>query len=244
MLGRHAPAGRLGFNWGAHATTSPATTSGTWSAGARLPNTGPKNEPNTFPKATWDTGRRGLGDAQVRPALPLPGRPPLGSVTGRSSTRRPGCGSTLASVGLYASVGRTSREPARSDMLAGEDNATCPTTCAREAGTGGRRRGGSRGPARRPTARATLRHGVRDEIALTGELSEIGLPVRRNVGRSSRRGVELDLAWRPRRAGASRRRPRSAGTGSRPGRSSTTCTTRTAPGSRATPRVHPDVAPL
>jgi iron complex outermembrane receptor protein len=34
-----------------------------------------------------------------------------------------------------------------------------------------------------------------NEIALTGELSEIGLPVRRNTGRSHRRGVELDLAW-------------------------------------------------
>ena len=34
-----------------------------------------------------------------------------------------------------------------------------------------------------------------NEIALTGELSEIGLPVRRNVGRSHRRGVELDLGY-------------------------------------------------
>jgi iron complex outermembrane receptor protein len=34
-----------------------------------------------------------------------------------------------------------------------------------------------------------------NEIALTGELSEIGLPVRRNAGRSHRRGVELDLRY-------------------------------------------------
>jgi len=34
------------------------------------------------------------------------------------------------------------------------------------------------------------------EIAQTGELSEIGLPLRRNVDRSSRRGLEIDLAWR------------------------------------------------
>ena len=41
----------------------------------------------------------------------------------------------------------------------------------------------------------------RNEIALTGELSEIGLPLRRNVDRSHRRGVELDasLAGRCRR---------------------------------------------
>jgi outer membrane receptor protein involved in Fe transport len=36
----------------------------------------------------------------------------------------------------------------------------------------------------------------RDEIAQTGELSEIGLPLRRNVARSHRRGLELDLQAR------------------------------------------------
>ncbi len=36
-----------------------------------------------------------------------------------------------------------------------------------------------------------------DEIALSGELSEIGLPVRRNVPRSYRRGLELELDWGP-----------------------------------------------
>ncbi len=36
-----------------------------------------------------------------------------------------------------------------------------------------------------------------DEIALTGELSEVGLPLRRNVDSSYRRGVELDLKWIP-----------------------------------------------
>ena len=35
----------------------------------------------------------------------------------------------------------------------------------------------------------------RDEIALTGELSDIGLPLRRNVDSSFRRGLELDLRW-------------------------------------------------
>jgi iron complex outermembrane receptor protein len=39
--------------------------------------------------------------------------------------------------------------------------------------------------------------GFRDEIALSGELSEIGLPIRRNVPRSHRRGIELELAWEP-----------------------------------------------
>ena len=37
----------------------------------------------------------------------------------------------------------------------------------------------------------------RNEIAQTGELSEVGLPLRRNVDRSARRGVEVDVTWRP-----------------------------------------------
>jgi iron complex outermembrane receptor protein len=37
----------------------------------------------------------------------------------------------------------------------------------------------------------------RDEIALTGELSEIGLPLRRNVARSYRRGLEWDAVIKP-----------------------------------------------
>jgi iron complex outermembrane receptor protein len=39
-----------------------------------------------------------------------------------------------------------------------------------------------------------------DEIALTGELSEIGLPLRMNVEDSYRRGLEVDLGWRMSRA--------------------------------------------
>jgi iron complex outermembrane receptor protein len=37
----------------------------------------------------------------------------------------------------------------------------------------------------------------RNEIALSGELSEIGLPLRRNVARSHRRGLELEMTWQP-----------------------------------------------
>ena len=37
----------------------------------------------------------------------------------------------------------------------------------------------------------------RNEIAQTGELSEVGLPLRRNVDRSARRGVEVDVTWQP-----------------------------------------------
>ena len=102
-------------------------------------------------------------------------------------------------LGLYASIGRMSREPARSDMLNGEDNATLPYDLKAvepervlDLETGVELRRG----------KLALRGDVyamefENEIALSGELSEIGLPVRRNAGRSHRRGVELDAAYAP-----------------------------------------------
>ena len=98
---------------------------------------------------------------------------------------------------LYASLGKASREPTRSDLLLGEDNATVAHDLEAvrpervvdlEAGYDLR------------TARVSLAANLyamefRNEIAATGELSEIGLPLRRNVERSFRRGFELDLRW-------------------------------------------------
>jgi iron complex outermembrane recepter protein len=91
------------------------------------------------------------------------------------------------------------REPARSDMLYGEDNASVPydlravepeKVVDAEAGVEVRRG--------RLLGRANAYAMEFDnEIALTGELSEIGLPVRTNVGRSHRRGIELELGWSP-----------------------------------------------
>jgi iron complex outermembrane receptor protein len=92
-----------------------------------------------------------------------------------------------------------SREPARSDMLNGEDNATLPydlravepERVVNVEGGVEVRRGGFVGRAN------VYAMEFDNEIALSGELSEIGLPVRRNAGRSHRRGVELDVAWSP-----------------------------------------------
>jgi iron complex outermembrane receptor protein len=90
-----------------------------------------------------------------------------------------------------------SREPARSDLLNGEDDATLPYDLGAvepervvdaEAGLEVRR-GGFVGRAN------VYAMEFDNEIALTGELSEIGLPVRRNAGRGHRRGVEIDLGY-------------------------------------------------
>jgi iron complex outermembrane receptor protein len=205
ILGLTHRAGRLGLNWGGHVNDF---TRDHWMdivGGSRqYLNTGLKNEASTFLKATWDAGRAELwADAQVRHArFEYRGDQDLGSVDWTFFNPKAGIRfDPSPTVGLYASVGRMSREPARSDMLLGEDNASIPYDLRAvapekvvdvEAGA--------------EVHRGTLRLAAdvysmsfRDEIALSGELSEIGLPVRRNVPRSHRRGVELEAEWRPSR---------------------------------------------
>ncbi|MCG6923048.1 MAG: TonB-dependent receptor [Acidobacteria bacterium] len=206
ILGATHHSGRLALNWGAHVNDF---TRDHWMdivGGARqYLNTGRKNEANTFLKATWDVGQVQLwGDVQVRHArFEYRGDQDLGSVDWTFFNPKAGIRvDPSPSVGLYAFVGRMSREPARSDMLDGEDNASVPYDLRAvspekvldiEAGVEVQRRGMRLG--------ANLYSmDFRDEIALSGELSEIGLPIRRNVPRSSRRGIELELDWRPSQA--------------------------------------------
>ena len=83
-------------------------------------------------------------------------------------------------------------------MLNGEDNADPalrPAGRASRSGSWTSRRASSCGAAASSLRANVYAMEFENEIALTGELSEIGLPVRRNAGRSHRRGVELDLAW-------------------------------------------------
>ena len=201
VLGATHRSGRLGLNWGAHANDFTRDHFMDVVGGSRAyVNTGLKNEYNTFLKATWDAGRARLwADAQVRHArFEYRGDQPLGSVSWTFFNPKAGVRfDPSPSVGLYASVGRMSREPARSDMLNGEDNATLPYDLGAvepervvdaEGGVEVRR-GGLVGRA------SVYAMEFDNEIALSGELSEIGLPVRRNAGRSHRRGVELDVAW-------------------------------------------------
>jgi iron complex outermembrane receptor protein len=203
VLGATHRSGPLGLNWGAHANHFTRDHFMDLVGGSRAYlNNGRKNEYNTFLKATWEAGRARLwGDAQVRHArFEYHGDQPLGSVSWTFFNPKAGLRfDATPSVGLYASVGRMSREPARSDMLNGEDNASVPydlhavkpeRVVDAEGGVEVRR-GGFVGRAN------VYAMEFDNEIALTGELSEIGLPVRRNAGRSHRRGVELDLTWSP-----------------------------------------------
>jgi iron complex outermembrane receptor protein len=203
VLGATHRQGRLGLNWGAHANDFTRDHFMDVLGGSRAYlNTGGKRELNTFLKATWDAGRAQLwADGQVRHArFEYRGSIPLGAVSWTFFNPKGGVRfDPTPSLGLYASVARMSREPARSDMLSGEDNASVyydlgavkpESVVDFEAGVQVKRGA--------LVARADVyAMEFHDEIALTGELSEIGLPVRRNAGRSHRRGVELAVTWTP-----------------------------------------------
>ena len=99
--------------------------------------------------------------------------------------------------GVYASAGMSTREPTRNDLFQGEDNASFAHDLHAvkperlidlEAGWDHRTRA--------TTLKANV-YGMEfhNEIASTGELSDIGLLLRRNVDRSYRRGIELEGAW-------------------------------------------------
>jgi len=163
-------------------------------------NTGLKKTANAFAKAEYRIGAWLLfGDLQFRWAeFDYEGDIDLGSVDWTFVDPKIGIRYQVSpGFSVYGSVGQAHREPARLDMLAGEDNATVEHDLEAvdpervvdfEAGIN------------LNTASLALNANLywmdfTDEIALTGELSEIGLPLRRNVDSSNRRGVELDLRW-------------------------------------------------
>lgn len=166
-------------------------------------NRGHKRELSAFGRVSYGLGPVELyGDAQVRHArFRFEGGEPLGSVDWTFVNPRLGLRwDASPGLGLFASVGRASREPARSDLFAGDDNPTLAydLTAVKpervvdvETGVDYRR------PGFRLQASLYAME-FRNEIAQTGELSELGLPLRRNVDRSHRRGLELDLSWEPR----------------------------------------------
>lgn len=163
-------------------------------------NTGYKTESMAFVKASRDAGRWNLyGDAQLRYAkFSYDGEPDLGSVDWSFFNPKLGARYRIApGLSAYASVGQASREPTRNDMLAGEDNASVQydlEAVKPEKVTDFEGGLAWNGPRLALTANLYAME-FKDEIALTGELSDIGLPLRRNVDKSYRRGVEVDFRW-------------------------------------------------
>ncbi len=163
-------------------------------------NTGFKRETNAFVKAGYDLGRWHLfGDAQVRHAdFRYRGDVDLGSVDWTFFDPKLGARYRLSErASLYASLGKASREPTRSDLLAGEDNATVQHDL--EAVKPERvidfELGYEVSGPRLGLLVNLYAMDFRNEIAATGELSDIGLPLRQNVDESFRRGLEIDLRW-------------------------------------------------
>jgi iron complex outermembrane recepter protein len=199
----HASNAGADFSWGAFFSDFASRhTRDIVSGAADYANRGFKREFNTFAKVAWSSGRwRWFGDAQLRWAeFRYEGTTPLGSADWTFFNPKAGTRFDAGhGLSVFASIGRGHREPARSDMLQGEDNATVQHDLSAvvpeqvldtEFGASYVR------PGFRAEVNGYLM-AFRDEIAQTGELSEIGLPLRRNVDRSYRRGVEVDLAWRP-----------------------------------------------
>ena len=175
-------------------------------------NTGNKDDASLFGKVALDLTDRAtlFGDVQIRHAR-FRYEPDANAGIAESSIDwtflNPKVGITVAlprGAEAYASFGLNAREPARSDMFAGFDN--IDTTNASFVGPLESVRperahdteAGVRLQGARWTANANaFAMEFRNEILPVGALSYIGTPLRTNVPASWRRGVEIDLAWKP-----------------------------------------------
>ena len=175
-------------------------------------NVGFKQEQSGFAKLAYDVGAFRLsGDLQVRRAM-FRYRPSANAgiepVSIAWTFANPKAGISWRAAGraspltLFASYGRTQREPARGDLFAGADDVNAqnaesilPLTrvlpeTVHDVEAGAAWDGGV----------LVLRANVfsmefRNEIAPIGALSLTGNPLRQNVPSSYRRGVELDASW-------------------------------------------------
>lgn len=174
-------------------------------------NTGHKRDASAFAKVAFDAGRlTWFADLQGRHAEfsytpDANALIELGEISWNFLNPKTGITARLTrQLDLYASYGMNSREPARSDMLAGFDN--IDTTNVAFVGPLSRVR-----PERVDDVEGGIRYRAaawsvdanafwmdfRNEILPVGRLSYIGTPLRTNVRSSWRRGVETDLTVRP-----------------------------------------------
>ncbi len=178
-------------------------------------NTGVKRDAAAFAKATWAKGSLRVGaDLHGRYARfrydpsdnsgihPQPVRwsfinPKLGVSWDRGSV-----------VSYYFTAGRSWREPTRGDLLAGADdlnhehlNGILPLSQVKSEKVDDYEAGVMWRAARASFTANIFAMEFHDEIALTGEISLTGSPLRRSVPQSYRRGLELDGRLLLRRGG-------------------------------------------
>lgn len=164
-------------------------------------NYGVKGEANAFAKISYDTGRWNLyGDAQLRHAtFDYHGDVAMDSIDWTFFNPKIGARYTLnALMNVYASAGLSTREPTRNDLFLGEDNPTVAhdLNAVRPERVIDLEAGFEYGSAAGGVRANVYTMEFRNEIASTGELSDIGLLLRRNVARSHRRGIEIEGGWR------------------------------------------------
>jgi iron complex outermembrane receptor protein len=163
-------------------------------------NYGVKGEANAFAKLTWNAGNWLLyGDAQVRHAtFDYHGSVDIPSISWTFFNPKIGARYALnPRSSVYVSAGTTTREPTRNDMFEGEDNLKQPIDphAVRPERVVDIEAGWDFRTARFDVSANVYAMELRNEIAATGEQSEIGTTLRKNVDRSFRRGVELDARW-------------------------------------------------
>ncbi len=165
-------------------------------------NQGLKDETALFLKTTTNLGERSqlFADLEVRTSE-FRYRGEIGTLSTDWSFANPRVGLRYASEGWgdwWVSLARTEREPVRNDLLEGEDHLPVPIDLnrVRPEQVTNLELGWSRSFERGRVLVGLYAMEFRDEIAATGEQSELGYAIRRNLPESYRRGVELEADWR------------------------------------------------
>jgi iron complex outermembrane receptor protein len=207
----HAVSGRLTMDGGAHGMTYSKDHEFDDRPDLQYPgysNTGFKTEASTFGKASYALGAVTVfGDLQLRTAE-FRYRPTAGygleEVSQRWNFVNPKFGATIQAgerIGFYASYGTTGREPTRGDLFAGADDVTpddapalLPLTRVRPEHVNDLEVGATFAVNGLGLTVNAFNMRFRDEIARTGATTPLGYDIRANVGRSYRRGIEVDAA--------------------------------------------------
>jgi len=207
----HVVKGRLTLDGGAHGMTYSKDHEFDDRPDLQYPgysNTGYKTEAGAFTKASFALGGATLfGDLQLRTAefryRPTEGYG-LDEVSQRWSFGNPKVGVTLRAgehLSLFASYGTTGREPTRGDLFAGADDVTSddasallPLTRVRPEHVNDLEVGATISLSRSRFAVNAFDMRFRDEIARTGATTPLGYDIRANVGKSYRRGIEVDAS--------------------------------------------------
>lgn len=173
-------------------------------------NTGHKSDLSGFVKGSYELGRmRWFADVQGRHASFRYEPDANAGISGRSidwTFLNPKAGVTMRlgnGVSAFASYGATTREPARSDLFAGDDDLNAGNvadygdfTRVRPETVRDFESGLTLVRASFDVQATVYSMDFRNDIARIGAPTASGAVLRRNVGESYRRGIELDGTWR------------------------------------------------